>query len=50
MALELLKELHDIRTSIDEIDVFVNEHSSYKKFLEDKKNGLCRRAKIGNYR
>ena len=37
MALELLKELHDIRTSIDEIDVFVNEHSSYKKFLEDKK-------------
>ena len=37
MALELLKELHDIRTSIDEIDVFTAGHSSYKKFLEDKK-------------
>jgi uncharacterized protein with HEPN domain len=37
MALELLKELHDIRISIEEIDVFVKEHSSYKKFLEDKK-------------
>jgi uncharacterized protein with HEPN domain len=37
MALEILKELHDIRTSIDEIEVFIRDISSYKKFLEDKK-------------
>jgi uncharacterized protein with HEPN domain len=37
MVLEILKELHDIRTSIDEIENFIAETSSYKKFLEDKK-------------
>jgi uncharacterized protein with HEPN domain len=37
MALEILKELHDIKKSIEEIDDFISEHHSYKRFLEDKK-------------
>jgi uncharacterized protein with HEPN domain len=37
MELEILKELHDIKTSIDEIDGFISDHASYKKFLEDRK-------------
>jgi uncharacterized protein with HEPN domain len=37
MALEILKELYDIRTSIDEIDGFISGTVSYKKFLEDKR-------------
>ena len=37
MALEILKELHDIRISIDEIEEFTQEFTSFKRFMDDKR-------------